>query len=216
MIQLTKDGLIGNAEIAVLARRFEQSHVFRLAELLHPDLMRLICVRLQCTTWTTRDDGRIAREAAPEKLSPANILNFAANTPEFLELMRQITRCDQISWFAGRVYRMEAVKDHFDSWHTDMGSSQDRLVGMSVNLSPRSYKGGVFRLRDEVSGEILCELPNSRPGDAIFFRISPRLKHMVTPVEGPEPKTAFAGWFRSGEIDFYTALRGSSRSLIRH
>ena len=98
--------------------------------------------------------------------------------------------------------------DHFDSWHADIGTThRDRLVGMSINLSPRPYQGGVFRLREEASAHIFCELSNTGPGDAICFRISSALKHMVTPLVGTEQKTAFAGWFRSGDCDFYSMLK---------
>ena len=142
----------------------------------------------------------------PERLGPVNILNFAANTSEFLDVIREITQCSQISSFYGRVYRMAPGAGHFDSWHSDLGKKGDRLIGMSVNLgSP--YRGGIFRLRELETGHVLCELPNTGPGDAICFRISPKLQHMVTTVEGAESKTAFAGWFFSGEIAFYTSLK---------
>ena len=208
MIQLTKDGIAGTVNLEGLARQFEESHVFRLAQLLHSDLVQMISSRLETCEWTTRDDGKIAREAEPTDLAPANILTFATNTLEFLNLMRVIARCPEIKYFSGRVYRMAATADHFDSWHSDLGDPRnDRLVGMSINLSHRPYQGGLFRLRDEASGEILCQLPNTGRGDALFFRISPALKHMVTPIEGSEPKTAFAGWFQSGKTDFYSRLR---------
>jgi hypothetical protein len=74
---------------------------------------------------------------------------------------------------------------------------------MSINLALHPYQGGVFRLRDETSGRILCDLSNTGAGDAILFRISSGLKHMVTAIEGLVPKTAFAGWFRSGDSNFY-------------
>jgi len=32
---------------------------------------------------------------------------------------------------------------------------------------------------------------------------------MVSPVEGVEPKTAFAGWFQSGGADFISSVRTS-------
>jgi hypothetical protein len=57
------------------------------------------------------------------------------------------------------------------------------------------------------SGTVLSEMVNTGQGDAILFRISHNLKHMVTAVTGSEPKTAFAGWFRSGETTFYETLR---------
>jgi hypothetical protein len=213
MIQLTRYGLEGNADLAELESRFERSHVFRMPGLLHPDLMRFVSCRLETCNWITSDDGEIAREALPDNPALASVLNFAANTPEFLDLIRRITRCHRITWFNGRAYRMGSSTDHFDSWHADLGTThQDRLVGMSINLGSRPYQGGVFRLRDEASGAVLCELPNTGQGDGIFFRISPALKHMVSPIEGSETKTAFAGWFRSDEVDYYAGLRRPART----
>jgi hypothetical protein len=108
---------------------------------------------------------------------------------------------------------MGSSTDHFDSWHADLGAAQqDRFVGMSINLGSRPYQGGVFRLRNEASGTVLCELPNTGQGDGIFFRISPSLAHIVTSIEGSEPKTAFAGWFRSGEVEYYANLRRPPRT----
>jgi hypothetical protein len=49
------------------------------------------------------------------------------------------------------------------------------------------------------------ELPNTEPGDAIFFRIAPALQHVVSAVEGMVPKTAYAGWF--GASTFYPGIR---------
>jgi len=208
MIQLTKAGLAGGRDLDELASQFQQSHAFCLPRLLGPELIQTIAARLETCEWITREDGTIAKEAAPTDLAPANILNFVANTSEFLDLMRRVTGCHSISWFGGRIYRMAPGADHFDSWHADVGTThRDRLVGMSINLSPRPYQGGTFRLREEASGEIRCELSNTGPGDAILFRISSVLRHMVTPLVGTEPKTAFAGWFRSGDCDFYSMLK---------
>jgi hypothetical protein len=208
MIQLTKAGLTGAANFEELAHQFAQSHAFRLTRFLHPDLLAMISSRLEHCSWITQPDGTIAKEALPSDLAPASALNFAANTAAFLELIRGITDQPEIKLFGGRIYRMAPAADHFDTWHADTGTThKDRLVGMSINLSGRPYQGGVFRLRDETSGEILFEHSNTGPGDAIFFRISTSLKHMVTSLAGTEPKTAFAGWFRSGDTDFYSTLK---------
>jgi hypothetical protein len=211
MVQLTKAGLVGKTNLEELARQFEQSHTFRLPRLLHPELIQMISSRLQTCTWTPHDDGDIARELLPGDVAPVNVLNFAANTSEFLNLIRGITGCE-VSSFGGRVYKMVPGSNHFDSWHGDNGKDTDlRMVGMSINLSSRPYLGGLFRLRDESTKQILSELPNTGEGDAIFFRISPLLRHMVTTLVGTEPKTAFAGWFLSGEKDFYSTLKKSTQ-----
>ena len=213
MIQLTKQGLVGSVESLQLEQQFDCLHVFRLRRLLAPELVQFVSSRLGSCTWTTTNDGDIARESAPGDPIAMEVLNFAVNTPRFLDIIRGITRCHEIASFGGRIYRMLADGDHFDSWHADIGSTRrDRLVGMSINLGPIAYEGGVFRLRDEATGKILCELPNCGQGDAIFFRISQALKHMVTPLGGDVPKTAFAGWFRSGETGYYTDLQRRVRT----
>ena len=118
--------------------------------------------------------------------------------------VERITQCGSISVFDGRIYRMAPGTDHYDSWHDD--TNDNRLVGMSVNLGSLPYLGGVFQLRKNSCEEILCEVPNVVQGDAILFRISPELKHRITPVQGTQPKTAFAGWFRSAAPDFFSEL----------
>jgi hypothetical protein len=89
------------------------------------------------------------------------------------------------------------------------GASVRRLITMSVNLSPKPYAGGILQLREERSEEILAEIANTGLGDALFFRISPELKHRVSPVEGVLPKTAYAGWFQA-EPDFRAMFRATA------
>jgi hypothetical protein len=83
---------------------------------------------------------------------------------------------------------------HYDSWHDD--DFQNRLIGMSINLSPIGYEGGLFQMRKRKSDDILAQIANTGFGDALIFRISGDLEHRVAGVEGTEPKTAFAGWFQ--------------------
>jgi hypothetical protein len=206
MIQLTKRGIIGETDYASFEDQFEHVHAFRLPGLVHPELTEVILRLLEKTEWFPRDTKKVGRELLPSTIQPSEILNFALNTPEFLALIRRITRNPEITWFGGRVYRMAPDADHSFDWHDDLGLS-GLLVGMSINLSPRPYEGGVFKLRDESSRRVLCEWSNTDLGSAVLFRISDKLKHMVTRVEGNEPKTAFAGWFRSGEFDNYSSLR---------
>ena len=50
-------------------------------------------------------------------------------------------------------------------------------------------------MRERDTRRVIFELANTGPGDAVLFRISEKLEHMVTAVEGDEPRTVFAGWF---------------------
>jgi hypothetical protein len=198
MIQLTRSGVTGSIDTAGLAAEFERINTFRLPGLVHPDLLSVLQGQLEHCGWSFRRDGELGTEATPESTLPADILSFAANSPAFLETIRQITRFTAIRGFGGRVYRM-ARSEHRDKWHDDVAPQYGRLVGMSINLSSTPYEGGVFSMRERATEKPICELPNTGPGDAIFFRISDELQHIVTQVESEAPKTAFAGWFTPGE-----------------
>lgn len=212
MIQLTRNGVTGAADVAGLAEQFAREHTFRLRGLIHPDLLNMVAERLEQTNWSFRRDGDLGTEASPEDRIPADILNFAVSTPAFLETIRQISGMSGIRTFGGRVYRM-AKSEHRDKWHDDISESFGRMVGMSINLSPAPYEGGVFKLREMAAEKILLELPNSGPGDAIFFRISPELQHIVTPVESEAPKTAFAGWFGTNATVHELLLSGALKGV---
>jgi hypothetical protein len=198
LIQLTRNGAVGSADTDRLAEEFNRIHTFRLRQLVHPDLLAVIQDRLEKSAWSFRRDGELGTEASPADTIAADILNFAASTPAFLETIRKITGFDGIRSFGGRVYRM-ARSEHLDKWHDDVYPELGRMVGMSINLSPVPYEGGVFCMREFATETPVCELPNTGPGDAIFFRIAQRLQHIVTPVESEAPKTAFAGWFGTNE-----------------
>jgi 2OG-Fe(II) oxygenase superfamily len=124
------------------------------------------------------------------------LLFFLCNDPALFEFVRAITGCDRIGSFAGRIYRMLPASEHEGRWHDD--NIDDRMVAMSLNLSPSPFAGGVLEIRDRHSRRILQRVANNGPGDALLFRVGPSLEHRVTPVNGEVPKTAYAGWFKSG------------------
>ena len=161
--------------------------------------------------WITHEHEGLGREVILEDVRTLALLHFVANTPPFLGLVREFTGCDSITRFEGRVYRMMPGSDHYDSWHHD--AIAHRVVGMSLNLGPTPYTGGTFQLRKEGEHAVRQELPNTVPGDAILFRISPALEHRVTPVLGTEPKTAFAGWFVSDGSDFFSMCLGPAHPV---
>jgi hypothetical protein len=193
-------------------QQFSRNHTLRLPQLLHPDLIHIISGYLERGAWLPNHKEGIGRELLLASASAIFVLRFLINTPEFLKTVERITQCGPVSVFDGRVYRMVSGTDHYNSWHSDV--YDNRLVGMSLNLGPRPYRGGVFQLRKKGSDQILCELPNVVQGDAILFRISPELRHRMTPMEGTEPKTAFAGWFKSGTSDFFSDLRNAATHAV--
>ena len=138
----------------------------------------------------------------------AALLEFLFNDPDIYRDIEAITGCDPVSRFAALLYRMVPEQGHEHQWHNDL--MHDRMIGMSVNLGPESYEGGVFQLRDRASKRLLAVVENAVPGDAIIFALDPSLQHRVTRVTAGV-KTAFAGWFCAGQ-SYIDLLRSAATS----
>jgi hypothetical protein len=207
MIRLTRTGLVASAtdaELRHLRQQFGREHVIRLPGLLDPVHVGLVQRYIDLGQFVHRVHDDIGTEHCLVDGPAARLLFFVVNDPTLWRVVEQVTGCDRIGCFTGRVYRMIPHDGTYDTWHSDM--AQHRMVGMSVNLGREPYAGGVFQLRNADTGAMLCEAPNVGPGDAILFRIAANLEHWITPLEGTVPKTAFAGWFRSAP-DFLSLLR---------
>lgn len=189
-------------------------HAVRLPGLLASQLLEVVLDRFALGAWIDNDHVEeyegIGREVILRDAVAFNLLHLVTNTPEFLGLVREMTGCDAITRFEGRVYRMIPGTDHYDSWHSD--ALGGRLVGMSLNLGVRPCVGGALQLRQREGTDILREIRNPVPGDAVLFRISEELMHRVERVEGTEPRTAFAGWFVQGGADYFSMVRGEEGS----
>jgi len=195
-IQIQRKGLIlDQSQIDKLRAQFRDEHWTRLTQLLEPSILDFLQARLDNTRWESMSHGKIGEEYIANDLPTTSLLHFVMNRPRFRAVIEEITGCKSLQWFRGRVYRMVAEAGHHDRWHSDIAYSNE--IGMSVNLSRDIFRGGLFMLRDGNSKRILATVANTGPGDALIFRISPNLDHRISDLEGTEPKTAFAGWFKS-------------------
>ena len=197
MIQLRKSQVVAlPQDIERCKVEFQQKHCALLPKLLEPPLLDFLFERLERGLWRENVHEDIGVELVLEDTAARGLLHFVANAPAFLKIVEQITGCHWLTQFSGRVYRFVPNCGHYDSWHNDNGDG--RLIAMSLNLSPLGYEGGIFQLREWSSKRILAEIANTGWGDATLFRISGQIEHRVTEVKGTKPKTAFAGWFKSG------------------
>jgi 2-oxoglutarate-Fe(II)-dependent oxygenase superfamily protein len=207
MIQLRRSQVVADREdIERWKVEFREKHCVLLPRLLEPPLLDFLLERLEQGEWRDRVHEGIGIEVVLEDLPARGLLHFVANAPAFLRTVQEITGCGPLTQFEGRVYRFIPNSGHHDSWHDDNGKG--RLVAMSLNLSPRGYEGGVFQLREWSSKRVLAEIANTGWGDATLFRISRQLEHQVTEVTGEKSKTAFAGWFKSGDPNPFAGVAG--------
>jgi hypothetical protein len=186
--------------------QFEGQHYFRLPQLVEPALIDLIQQQIDNGEFYEKVHEGIAsnKELSLVENAASGALLFLVNDEQLFDLINQITRCGRVRCFDGRIYRANPDNGHHDSWHNDIG--EDRLVGMTVNLSRDEYEGGILQLRDRASGETISEIRNVKAGDAVVFRLASNLQHRITEVKGQTSKTAFAGWFRA-QPDFSRLLK---------
>jgi hypothetical protein len=210
LIQIARSGLIisERGEIAPLRAEFDAVHCVRLPQLLEPPLLAFLECRLEQGQWQARTHPGVGQEYGLEDPPALNVLHFVLNLPDFRNLIQEITGCGPLRRFRGRIYRMTAAAGHYDDWHDD--NFDKRLVGISLNLSPRAFCGGLFQLRERESQHILAEIANTGRGSALIFRIADELQHRISDMEGDEPKTAFAGWFRPERPEFFAELRANA------
>jgi hypothetical protein len=213
VIQLTRSGtVISIDDVARLRTRFESEQCVLLPNLIEPALLGAIQRRIDESEFHPFVSEGIGHDSNLVDQLTVQTLSFLTNDPPFLQIIREITGCTPIDSFQGRVYRMDPALLSTDSWHDDM--SENRIVGLSLNLSRSAFEGGVFQLRDRRSNRLLHEVANTGSGDAIIFSLAAHLQHRNTGMIGSVPKTAFAGWFRSHQPDYYSSIRGAGRTSI--
>jgi hypothetical protein len=198
LIQLTKSGAQvsgSDEELNLLRSEFERQNWLLLPNFLDAPLLDLIQRKLGETEYRVVD-----RETGVE-LRPIDCTAYLAtelllNTPKLFRAIEQLTGCDPVACFSGRIYRRPPNSDYYNRWHTDL-AEDGRMIALSINLTPESYRGGALQIRSSQSRELLCEVHNSVYGDALIFPVDERFQHRVSKVEGITAKTALAGWFRS-------------------
>ena len=191
---LGADITVSAGDMGAMRAQFEHQHCVHLPGFLEPELYRQIAAAIDVASFERRDHSGIGSEECMVANAVLARLHFLANDPRLFEAIEEISGCGPIGCFSGRVYRMSAGDEDYDSWHTDCGDQ--RLIAMSVNLGREPYHGGALEIRDDRLGRIVHTARNHGPGDAMVFRIARGLSHRVTPLE-EGARTAFAGWFKS-------------------
>jgi len=221
MIQLSRTGTVVSGSPADLERlrdQFEREHLVLLPRFLDPGLFQFIQSDIHRAEFQEYVHDHLvppARELVMNGgLAPGLLELLLMNDPKLFDAMQRICGSGAIGSFTGRVYRMLPGPEHHDAWHDDVGHA--RMIAISVNLSTDVYAGGVLEIRDRESHTVVREIANTGAGDAIVFRVSPRLEHRVTEVTGAVPKTAYAGWFCAEPVfDLLTHIRTSAAPPAR-
>jgi hypothetical protein len=198
LVQLTRrsTSISTPSEVDEAGDRFAREHALRLRAFLDADLLSFLQRQIEIGGFHEYVHERLPSRPVDLRLNPGPadaLLLLLINDRGVLDLMRKLTGCAEIRGFSGSVSRRVPGAGHEDAWHSD--AVDGRVAALSVNLGREAYKGGILQIREETSGRIVYELANTGPGDAVLFRIDPRLRHRVTSPTGHTPRTVFAGWF---------------------
>lgn len=206
MLQVNHSGVYFSetaANMKRLRRQFDRFHFLHFPGFLPKPVLKMLQERIRRASFFKKDHKGIANEFCMRDHDAFRFLQFTMNDASFFHWIEAVTGCPPIGCFMGRVYR-KLPGIHHDSWHNDMGKA--RLVAMSVNLSENPYQEGHLLLRQAGKTETERIIPNTGPGDALFFHLSHDLEHRVQDIEGKFPKTAYAGWYCS-EPDFFDTVK---------
>ena len=196
LVQLTRHGVrrTGSPRAFADAReRFDREHCLLLDQFVAPDLLRTIQQRLSEEGFAHKLNKGIGTELRLPPGALSGGIEFLANDPAVFAAIQDLTGCPAIGCYRGRVYRMMPGAGHASDWHSDV--SGGRMITMSVNLSEDVFEGGDLQIREADSRTIVKHLRNVGFGDAVIFRIDPRLEHQVLPLTGTVPRSAYAGWY---------------------
>ena len=201
IFQITKSDIIFPAkeeDLKHLCTQFNQRHCILLKNFIEPGLLEIIQHKINQSEFYEKkykvDDEKVV-DYKPLDKTINSLLRFLINDKKLFKLIEKITDGPRIGSFNGVTLRMTKDYGNHVTWHNDMGNN--RLIGISINLSTDIYSGGIFQIRNYNSKQIIHEIANTGFGDCIVFSVSSRLEHRVTKVENKTSRTVFAGWFRS-------------------
>ncbi|MEW6320225.1 MAG: 2OG-Fe(II) oxygenase [Acidobacteriota bacterium] len=206
-IVVTRRGLrvhAGGDEFDRLAESFARRHHVRLPGFFGAD-MREVFRQLPDTAFVARVEDGLEVEHTLAADGPLALAYLALNDPALFRAVERLTGCTPLRCFSGRAYRRLAAPagHHYYPWHDDM--TEDRRVGLTVNLSETPFEGGALQMRYADTQEVFADVVNHGYGDAVLFRISEALEHHVTPVTSAAPRLVMVGWFRSAP-DFWAGV----------
>jgi hypothetical protein len=206
-------GAPSDTTLEQLRQEFDAQHMVPLRGLLTGERLEWMLAEIDCADWEPHRSELKAELIMVENRASA-LLHFLMHAPAVFALVEALVGCPPVGRFRGRTYRMFPDVGHVDRWHNDLVSS--RVAAISVNLSERPYEDGGVEMRDADTQQVISRAPRLALGDAVLLRLRRGLEHRVREVTGTNPKTAFAGFFYTGEPSVLTRPGLVADDAARH
>lgn len=165
MIQISQSGVsvFDDEKIKDLRESFAEYHCVVLPQLFESSLLRRIIKQIESAQFYPNKHIDYNQQEFATDLSigqdelALHQINLLLNNKKLFQVIEKITGCGAIGSFGGRIYRNQPNTNNQLEWHDDT-DSKERLIGISINLSPKCYDGGVFQIREKKSKNIMCEV----------------------------------------------------------
>lgn len=200
MIQLTQTALMQEpGDIPRLRDEYSETGCALLPGFLSPAILRPLMKWVEQARFGERHEvssrvGVFGTTLFVPETDPALfLLKFILNRADLFRFSEQVSGCDKIGNFIGRLHRTTAGSNQQIDWHHDVVDG--RILGICINLSAEPYSGGVFELRDPAQ-HFKASVKRAAAGDAFLFRIDKGWEHRLTAVESGY-RTVGVGWFRT-------------------
>lgn len=180
--------------IARARATFKREHCLLVPGFLSAEFLKLVQDEVGRLKFRRQVHAGFGRDLKLPRNNASGALIFMLNDIGLFRAVESLTTCGRIRGLSGSIRRATAGAGNVLSWHDD--NSESRRVAMTINISAKPYGGGFLQIREKRGKRIVKEIANTGPGDAVLFRVSPRLEHRNTEIIGKTPKTAFSGWFQ--------------------
>jgi hypothetical protein len=188
-------GTVSEAELSELRSHYALRNVVRLPGFLDPELVARVQRRLRgCEFVSFHTTNGIDRRETPKNPATRGFLWLMFNDRRLFDFVEAVTGAGPIDATTGGIYRQRSIARHKLAWHRDLDFGR-RVASMTVNLSPRPFRGGVLQFRTTTGHRPLGEVTYGGAGDAVLFRVGEDIQHRSTRVEGAQPKTIYSCWF---------------------
>lgn len=197
---------INSSKIEDYKTEYQNTHCVFLPSFIEQTALNNLIDRLEQTEFYTKSEkdehtGEFGKVLYMPSDNPVPFMfHMLMNDRELFKHLEEITGCNHIGNFTGRIHRSEGGEQHQIEWHGD--NSDTRLLAMTINLGRTRYTGAKFQIRKKGEREVIREFGQTEPGDAFIFQIHPNLQHRLSLVE-TGTRTVGVGWFRA-EPDFNT------------
>ncbi len=185
-------------DVAEAKAQFARYRAMHLGQVFEPGFLQTLLRFSAETVFGPEESNAGFREKELPPKRVGRVISLALNRPELLRWLEEVTGCERLESFAGKLAQTLRRKGDELVWHDDYSKGELRRLAVVIDMSTEQYEGGEFQLRMREDKTPLLEHHYERVGSALIFEVGREVEHRVLPLVSGGPRRIFAGWAISG------------------